>query len=919
MERSMPTRNAVIVAFACALTATAQVRIPATLAAKPRQVARTTVPSKVQAAFGALAGDSERPKIAVRANGSLRSASNFESRFYGGEPEEAARSFVQENPNIFGGPLPPVLRVRGLRSIAGHTAVRLQQTVDDIPVLGREVVLTIRENRVRAILSHISTGERRGTWTLSPDDAVSAARAFREMKEPRIQSVQKAWFGHENGLVPAWAVTMVEADHSGEWMAVVNGIDGSVLEFQNLRHGDRTAKGYAFQSNPVKSPMVSVNLPGLTDPKWLAGVYADIYSYYPVVKGGADSKSLYAMAVPDSSGNYPYTPPDPRFAEVQAYYGVDRVARYFDSIGFPGLGKPIKVVVWYMDCRASTCKPINNAYFSSAIFDGEGGLCFGINADETDPIYDADVIYHEFTHAVVNDIVGSYQSAAFDALNEGFADYFSDSAMNDPNLGEYGALIWNTRTPYIRTADNRNRFPRNLAGEVHIDGNIWSGALWDIRKAVGAAAADEIALVALASLTSTSEFYDAATAAVNAAGWLYGRKVSQTVETLLSARGLLGDSAEMAADAHEIGAGKLPVVNSAPGDPSQVGYFAGRQFKFYVPSGAQAFTLKIVANTKILGLVKHRSPAVVYDDGSFNAEYYAGPASTLTIHVDETSDPEIQAGWHYVWVAQLGSRDPVEYGLLLGIDYGSNKPTATRATVLTVNGNPASGSAPVGQYLNSREFIVQAPSNATGLGIRVDGDTDVDLYVKYGGAVRNNSQGFPDGDVARTSSSKSETAILTRNTIPALQPGGTYVIGVYNFDDNATAHFTVRAVSTDAPDQPVQVKPLAAGATATLTFSQAYGAAVLSPQQFTLAVPASAKGMRIRVDTDIDALCYVRAGRVVTVGTSVAADYSFRSTDRKTYDITLSSPTPLKAGTYYLAVASPSDKGGTVSVSYSIY
>ena len=47
---------------------------------------------------------------------------------------------------------------------------------------------------------------------------------------------------------------------------------------------------------------------------------------------------------------------------------------------------------------------------------------------------------------------------------------------------------------------------------------------------------------------------------------------------LMIARGLLSDSAMLAADAQEIEASKLPVVDSAPGDPSGEGYFADRQF-----------------------------------------------------------------------------------------------------------------------------------------------------------------------------------------------------------------------------------------------------------------------------------------------------------------------------------------------------
>ena len=143
----------------------------------------------------------------------------------------------------------------------------------------------------------------------------------------------------------------------------------------------------------------------------------------------------------------------------------------------------------------------------SAIREG----CFSISTSrQGDTSLDPDVIYHEYSHAVINELVGSDQSREFKALNEGSADYFSSSFLDDAVMAEYAAKIFNARSGFLRRTDNSNRWPYNVVGESHADGNIWSGALWDVRSRLGAGVADEIAINALAMLTPDAEFFDAA-------------------------------------------------------------------------------------------------------------------------------------------------------------------------------------------------------------------------------------------------------------------------------------------------------------------------------------------------------------------------------------------------------------------------
>ncbi|MEW5854425.1 MAG: hypothetical protein AB2A00_36960 [Myxococcota bacterium] len=112
--------------------------------------------------------------------------------------------------------------------------------------------------------------------------------------------------------------------------------------------------------------------------------------------------------------------------------------------------------------------------------------------------YDGDVIYHEFTHAVIHTVIqangepmglvaptldrwGVHNDAG--ALNEGYADFFSESLTGNPVTGEYAAVGLSGETG-IRNAGERWTCPESTTGEVHDDSRAWSSALWALREAL---------------------------------------------------------------------------------------------------------------------------------------------------------------------------------------------------------------------------------------------------------------------------------------------------------------------------------------------------------------------------------------------------------------------------------------------------
>ncbi|PWU02750.1 MAG: hypothetical protein C5B51_20345 [Terriglobia bacterium] len=861
---------------------------------------------------------------ALRRNGTLRFAAGFPIETHPGEPEAAALAFLGEYADLFSGPQLH-FEVASVKTVGDYSLVRLQQAVEGVPVYGKDLVFTLdQQNAVRLVSANYEP-VRSARKARVVGGEVAAARAVQAQVggNRRAIGTHQVWFAENGILTPAWQVTVEDQEANGfpaHWSYVVSADTGDVLESHDLRLGQsRQAGGFVYPTNPLASDVVSVTLGNLANGVSLAGANAKVYSNLNVLLGLSAPGNYTALAMADSSGNYPYKPWDPRHAEVQLYWAMDRAAQNFKAVGYPGLGRALEGVTEFADCSSDGCAAQNNAFFNPQGFSGRGGL-YIYYCRSGEVTYDTGIMFHEFTHAVVNDLVGPNQGSTFRALNEGTADYFASSFMEDAVFAPYAAMIWGMRTPYLRTPSNQNLYPRNLVGEAHLDGNIWSGALWDLRKTLGGARADTAVLLTIASISSSAEFYDAATAAVNVTALLYGHPAGAAAEKIFVSRGLLSAPAEFGADPHFLRAGALPVVDSIGPGTAASGVLADRQFRFFVPPSATSFALRLQGNSnRLVALLKHRSPVVVYDDGTTNADYISDITSQITFNVNESSDPEIQAGDYYLWVGHFNTQSSTEYAVFLDMQARSYSLTDFRFAEVIPNGSPVFGSMPNGPILNAREFLVRVPDGATALGLKVEGETDMDLYVKYGAPVFYNNQGFPEADVVRGSSSSSEVAILTRYTVPSLTPG-TYAVGVYNADDTYPSHFKVTAVTLSDSASGPKLAGFAARTPVSMQFPGAFGAAILADTEYAIDVPAGSAGLHLSVTTDLDAQVYIRQGSAITFSKGwPVSDFSFKTRDRKSFDVTAASAMPLKPGRYYVWVANASDTAGQALLTYTLY
>lgn len=141
---------------------------------------------------------------------------------------------------------------------------------------------------------------------------------------------------------------------------------------------------------------------------------------------------------------------------------------------------------------------------------------------ERDFAYDGDVVFHEFMHAVTTTMVNKLNTLGISewgihsepgGLNEGWSDYFAAAFSNRPAIGSYAAIRGGFGEASLRDVNNNLRCPDDVIGEIHRDGLVWSGALWQIRQQVrnsrgddGALEFDRAVLTALAQAKTTEDF-----------------------------------------------------------------------------------------------------------------------------------------------------------------------------------------------------------------------------------------------------------------------------------------------------------------------------------------------------------------------------------------------------------------------------
>jgi len=411
----------------------------------------------------------------------------------------------------------------------GGDRVRLAPRVGGLPVFGATVVVALPPSSAPILHGPLPSWSQPGPPRFNID-AAAAARAAAALAgdapaawSPRAEA---GWRVEGDTLAESWIVSIARMAPFMEWRVLVDGRTGEVLAAAPASRSVEGPVADIYPTNPLVSEVTRVTL-AETDGDALSGRYADIWSCHGQGPGGlldpgsCDGVTRYAL--PDGAGDYLFEPApaeieDP-FAEVQLYHHLDFMARWLE--GRWGL-------VWPWAIRGFVNFEMTNAFYGDFDGDGQPDVSFGQSPDGIDFGYDADVIYHELGHGVV-DAVSSVGFVSADAygmdwapgsLNEGTADVFAMILTGDPQMAEY-AGSFDGRTEPIRDLEAARTCPESLWGEVHADGELWGSLLWGIQTWLGPDMTAELLWGALTSWTAPPTWPQAGQSLRDSAKGLY--------------------------------------------------------------------------------------------------------------------------------------------------------------------------------------------------------------------------------------------------------------------------------------------------------------------------------------------------------------------------------------------------------------
>jgi Fungalysin metallopeptidase (M36)/Fungalysin/Thermolysin Propeptide Motif/Thrombospondin type 3 repeat len=443
-------------------------------------------------------------------------------------------------------PLAQLQQVSG-KSSFGTTFVRVRQRVGGIPVLGSDAALSIGRDGSRLLLDHTWRALARPPAARIPKaKALRLARTFADVTRLRAPAHARHAIAPRTGRL-VWRVVLPAARPLGDFEVLVDARTGSLLRLRDLVQ-DATAPALVFDPNPV---VEQGSRDGLTDNSNSDdGVPFSLYRSVTLQDLGAQSNGCLSGAwvnaliarCPTGRDFGTVTRDDPCrcFDAAMAYFHIDRMQRYLQSLGFSNVvHRAIQV-----NLHATTD---DNSYYSPSI----GSLNFGDGG--VNDAQDADVISHEYGHAIQDS-----QSNGFGATNEGgtlgegFGDYWQAAmSANQGNADVFNTCFaeWDTSSvtddplPCLRTLDNEWTVAQAQqecgSREIHCMGQAWSNLLWTIRKQLGGTAADRLIVQSQFSYTADSGFRDAALALLFADQQLSAGANRTFLSNLLVTRGFL--------------------------------------------------------------------------------------------------------------------------------------------------------------------------------------------------------------------------------------------------------------------------------------------------------------------------------------------------------------------------------------------
>ena len=637
------------------------------------------------------------------------------------------------------------MATRGVRIAQGKAHVRLDQTLDGVPVFGAQAIVHLASD------GEVSDVTDRWARDLVVDTVpritAGDAIALAERREgPSLESPDADLFvlRHRGRDHLVWRVQLQQLDGTARSAMPVVFVDAHTEEvvrrYDNLQTASTGHASTAYNGD-ISFPVDQIS------GRWHLRSSDDGVGTYDLLGGTPSwisSSSLTDVTSGSVDGFGDEVAVDAHFGAVQthAYYAAMHGRDGIDGSGGPNLSDGVTVsAVHYGEGYA-------NAFWNgSAMVYGDGD---GWNAG---PLTSLDIAAHEMTHGVTQHTAGLIYDGESGALNEAMSDIFAALVEqyvegDGPDRWKIGEDCWTPNTAgdalrdmsnptvdyasrdhydtrYTGLSDNGgvhwNSGIANLAFHLLVEGGVHpnpthrvvtvQGIGWDKAGAIFYGALTE-------HMTPSTDFFGARAATIAAAEGLYGAGSAE---------------ADAVADAWaEVGVGSPAGGDTTPVEPPpEPGELVSaldlllsgdkgetQPFAIEVPEGATMLTVRLTGGSGDADLYLRHGEAPT--DTVFDCRPYQGGNEELC---------EVEAPAAGVWHVQVRGYLPFTDVQLLGEVTAPEGPAPEQGLDEVVAG--AKGEEAL--------FSIDVPEGASTLTVTLSGGTgDADLYVNQGATVSQN-------------------------------------------------------------------------------------------------------------------------------------------------------------------------------------
>lgn len=460
----------------------------------------------------------------------------------GGNAESMAREFLGARAARLGIDSSPArLQAAFQRDDGAFSVVRFTQMLDDVPVYGSDIAVSVRKDgeiifvssEARPQIDAIATTPARSVDEVRGDvEHALGLGAARDETAPRLMV-----YADSAPTRLVWVYVLRDDSRSGAWEVIADAATGEVIDSHDTSlyvNGTATVfdpdplttsgatygqTGYT-DSNDADSPQLTAQLQSVTlnDITSAAGVFRLEGPWARCDDWDTPIGGVNDCPTPATS-NFSTTRNDQKFEGPHVYHLIDKQMRYLNlTLGVTVVPNTVAGGVRFDPHGFNGDDNSSFTPSSDRLTFGEGGV---------DDAEDADVVLHELGHGL-HDWVTNGGLSQTQGLSEGVGDYFASSynrstghwTPSDPqwfwmfHWDGHGTDTWAGR---VTNWNLNHSYPGNLGSGIHAQGQYWSSCNLVAWVAIGRDAMDKAMLRGLAMTSASSNQKDAAQAVITAA------------------------------------------------------------------------------------------------------------------------------------------------------------------------------------------------------------------------------------------------------------------------------------------------------------------------------------------------------------------------------------------------------------------